>query len=364
MYRTTLLSTLLLLAPCVGCSGLGPKAIRLERTPYNLAIQETQDTQLLLNLVRLRYRDTPVFLELSGITSQISFESGAEGGAEIQKGPNLWKLGLNAKYTTAPTVTYTPLQGEKFTQQLLAPLKIETVMLLYRSGWPLKRVLRLCVQKLNQVEGAVRASGPTPETAPRFESFARVLDLIGQLNDRSKLDIVYETPGVAGQSDRIALQISKDAFDLPETQELRQLLGLDSNQKHYPLTPPLVEHADDRKLDHLEVETRSLLGALFFLSQSVEPPESDIRAGKVTVTRTESGGAFDWKDITRQLLQIHCSPQKPVDPAASVWYRGNWFYIDDADLSSKSTMSLLSQLLALQSAEIQKVVPVLTIPVR
>jgi hypothetical protein len=75
----------LILIADIGCSPLGPKTIRLERTPYNLAIQETQDTQLLLNLVRLRYRDTPVFLELNGITSQVSFESGVDSGAEIQK---------------------------------------------------------------------------------------------------------------------------------------------------------------------------------------------------------------------------------------------------------------------------------------
>ena len=65
----------------------------------------------------------------------------------------------------------------------------------------------------------------------------------------------------------------------------------------------------------------------------------------------------------RRLLQIRSALKKPVDPAASVWYRGSWFYIDDSDLSSKSTMSLLTQLLALQSAEMQKIVPVLTLPV-
>jgi hypothetical protein len=95
----------------------------------------------------------------------------------------------------------------------------------------------------------------------------------------------------------------------------------------------------------------------------VEPPETDVKAGKVTVTRTESGAVFDWKEVTLQLLQIRSASKEPADPATSVWYRGSWFYIDDADLSSKSTMSLLSQLLALQSAEIQKVVPVLTLPV-
>jgi len=237
------------------------------------------------------------------------------------------------------------------------------VMLLYRSGWPLKRVLRLCVQRLNRVEGAVRASGPTPEVAPKFEDFTRVLDLMGELNDRGYLDLVYETPPVAGQPARIVMQVANEAFALPETQELWQLLGLVPGQKHYPLTYTLVEHAGARELDHLEVETRSLLGVLFFLSQAVEPPGADAQAGRVTVTRTQAGEVFDWKNVTRQLLQIHSATDRPARAAASVWYRGSWFYIDDSDLSSKSTFSLITQLLAVQSTEVQRMVPVLTLPV-
>jgi len=37
-----------------GCQALGPRAIEASRTDYNTAILETDDEQLLLNLVRLR----------------------------------------------------------------------------------------------------------------------------------------------------------------------------------------------------------------------------------------------------------------------------------------------------------------------
>jgi hypothetical protein len=47
----------------------------------------------------------------------------------------------------------------------------------------------------------------------------------------------------------------------------------------------------------------------------------------------------------------------------SVSHRGSWFFIDDADLSSKATFSLLTHLLALQSGEVQRLVPLLTLPV-
>ena len=44
-------------------------------------------------------------------------------------------------------------------------------------------------------------------------------------------------------------------------------------------------------------------------------------------------------------------------------YRNHWFYIDDSDLTSKSTFSLLMQLFALQAGEIKASGPVFTLPV-
>src|SRR5688572_12148496 len=69
--HVTLWAAVLFAVSGSGCTRhLGPRAVKWERTHYNLAIQETDDTQLLLNLVRLKYRDTPVFLGLNGIVSQ------------------------------------------------------------------------------------------------------------------------------------------------------------------------------------------------------------------------------------------------------------------------------------------------------
>jgi hypothetical protein len=83
----------------------------------------------------------------------------------------------------------------------------------------------------------------------------------------------------------------------------------------------------------------------------------------VTVTRDEKGGRFDWRQVVGGLMEIHSSEQQPKSPYAAVRYRGYWFYIDDSNLTSKSTFSLLMQLFALQSGEIKSTAPVLTLPV-
>ncbi len=44
------------------CQNIGPKRLKPERLNYNRAIHYTEKQQKLLNIVRLRYGDSPFFL--------------------------------------------------------------------------------------------------------------------------------------------------------------------------------------------------------------------------------------------------------------------------------------------------------------
>src|SRR4051794_28798023 len=75
--RSAFLSRVALMAGCLAASGcLGPAAVRSTRMRYNEVVRSTSDEQLLMNLVRLRYADTPVFIDLPNITSQFELASG------------------------------------------------------------------------------------------------------------------------------------------------------------------------------------------------------------------------------------------------------------------------------------------------
>ena len=115
------------------------------------------------------------------------------------------------------------------------------------------------------------------------------------------------------------------------------------------------------QVEHLRVVPRSFLGIMFYLSQSIQIPERDILKGKVTLTKNSDGGKFDWFDVTGELLTIRSSAEEPPRATVRVFYRDTWFYIDDTDLDSKSTFSLLTQIYALQSGAIKDVDPILTI---
>jgi len=82
-FITSLLTAGLTLLAC-GCS-LGPQALKVSHGQYNEAIRMTRDEQLLLNLVRLRYRDAPTFLEVSSITSQFVIDQTTTVSGEINE---------------------------------------------------------------------------------------------------------------------------------------------------------------------------------------------------------------------------------------------------------------------------------------
>src|SRR6516164_2684535 len=76
--RRSVRRVVVLLAACAGLSGCaGPKAVRYTRLRYNEVIRDTNDEELLINIVRLRYADSPVFIDLPNITSQ--FEVAGRG---------------------------------------------------------------------------------------------------------------------------------------------------------------------------------------------------------------------------------------------------------------------------------------------
>jgi hypothetical protein len=74
----TLLSAAFLSAS--GCSHLGPNTVVRDRLTYNEAIATSSQQQALLNIVRLRYLDAPVFLDVSRQTSDFRPTTGRRSG--------------------------------------------------------------------------------------------------------------------------------------------------------------------------------------------------------------------------------------------------------------------------------------------
>lgn len=323
-----------------GCTGIGAARIEGDRGNYNQAIQRTNDEQLLLNLVRLKYRDTPFFMEVSHVASQFIFSAGADASSGINEGaPGTFGFGAQASFQERPTITYTPLQGDQFIKRVLAPITLQTIALLYDSGWKIDRLFLLCLQRMNKAKNAPSATGPTPDLAPDYEGFSQAVRILRRFQSRDAMELILE---INNKFPQLVMKFDAEAQDSPDLREFANLVGVSPDNGRFKLT------ALDGS-QNIRIKTRSLLGIMYYLSQGIEIPVRHQEQGIVTITHDASGRVFDWDNITGDLFKIRSADGRPHSASIAVKHRGTWFYIDDADLSSKSTFSLLAQIFSLQA---------------
>ncbi len=340
-----------------GCVGrLGPRTVPMDHFRYNQAIARAWEEQLLLNLVRLRYRDTPLFLEVGAVVStfELSGSVGASGGWSWGGGDRSSAGAIvGGTYTESPTVSYSPLQGEEFASRLLSPIPPLTLMLLSQSGWSISRLLSCCVQEINGLPNAVAAAGPTPDYVPDYADFQRLARALRQLQIAGRLEASLEP-----ESQKIQLRVrpARTPEEQAALDEMRSLLGVDPALDAYRV----VAARRPSGPDEIAVMGRSLMASLYFVSQSVEAPTADEEGGRVTVTRYPDGRPFDWSQVTSEILRVRSASEEPANAAVKVFHRGSWFYIADDDLTSKTTFSLLSFLFNLTAAGQGGQAPLLT----
>lgn len=351
-----------------GCHTTGPDGLTSGRSLYNTAIANTANQQTMLNLVRLRYRDAPVFLEVTSVSTTLELQSSLGSSLGLGFGPNrggdTFGLSAGLRYTERPTVTYLPLQGEQFATRVLSPIRPSLLVLLANSGWAIDRILAVCVQNLGPLDNAPSASGPTPDREPVYRDFREFAQLLRTLQREHQLTLSL----FGADSTDIAIHVPVDAVQREEYRRACELLGLDpadtepDGSRTIVLTPALVAgRAPEGR--RVPVVTRSLMSAMFYLSQGVTPPERDAEKGLVTLTQLEDEtGEFEWSSVLGGYFEIQSGKRRPKTAGPAVRYRGRWFWIDESDLTSKSTLGLLQQLFALQSGKIDNTGPILTLP--
>ena len=346
-----------------GCvTRMGPRTIPSARFNYNETIARSLNEQLLLNLVRLRYRDTLLFIDVGTVVAQYSLSGRASASPIVNvegKDQTEYGFGVSGSYSERPTITYEPLKGEEFAQRLLAPISPVTLILLSESGWSIERLLLCCVQQINDLKNAPSATGPTPSYFPENKDFRELAGLLRKLQMADVLNFraTYEEEQPA-MFFHLARPLPEDPWKT-EIEAVRKLLGLSDQHELFRITSETLR----RESDEIAVSGRSLLGVLFFLSQAVEAPQAHQEQGLVTVAEGPEGKSLDWAKVTGNLLRIHSQAGRPSNTFVRINYRGHWFQIEDRDLHSKATFNLLTYLFSLQAARVKGVSPLLTVPV-
>jgi len=122
-----------------GCTHLGPKTVTVDRSDYGSAIAESWKQQTLLNIVKLRYMDLPVFIDVASVVSGYSMQTGVSVNGTLSSEKaiqgNYVAAGGQAIYTDRPTITYVPMTGEKFLRGLITPIDPKSIFFMLQAGY-------------------------------------------------------------------------------------------------------------------------------------------------------------------------------------------------------------------------------------
>lgn len=350
MRRAFGLSAAVLATLALGaCAPLGPAALRANRPLFNEAVQQTESQQLLLNIVRQRYSDPVMFLDVTSISSGTSRQFNTNLLAKIlPAGRDEIQDTVGASFGESPIIFYAPNTGEKFVRQMLLPLDLRAVTVVLQAGWSVERVLLVAGESLNHVRNGA-PGGADPNT------FAKLADALRDLQRRGELAVGAE-PGPKDSSGKemvqsVVLTITAEASKSEPYRLVCAALAIACDGRPIRLKLAFGGASDGTSAT---LATRSLLSAMYYLAQGVDVPPSDVAAGVVTPTADSK--------TRSDLFHVRTSAREPAAAAVKVFYRETWFYIADDDADTKTTFALVSLFVTLQAGDVSKVTPLVSLP--
>jgi hypothetical protein len=344
-----LLTATVLLA---GCQSLGPAQLGPDRSRYGEAIAASWREQMILNVVKVRYLDTPVYLDISSVISSYSRSAELSLSATLQ--PNLPEnnsrgFGATGNYSESPTVSYEPLSGERLTNTLLRPIPPETVFGLILSGSQAEFLLRATCQSINGIRNSASSVTRGRAGDPRFDELRAAIGRIAQVGALSLRMKKTDDGKESWLGFDNAQEVSSDVA------RVKTLLGLQADLDEFRL----VFGARSQSPTGIAMLTRSLQAVIGDLAAGVELPPEDLAEGRATtLATTEASASAD------RLLYIHSARERPQGLDLAVRYRDRWFWVDDRDLMSKRTLMFLYMFVALVENGSVPQGPLLTIPAR
>ena len=348
-----------------------------------------RDSQMLKNLVRMRYGAPPVFTTVGTVTekykqapSQVSLTGavssvlGSSVDNSVQSENNLLgQVGIGGARET--TVQYSPLVGKELNETMNQRLGLETVFALTQSGFSIERVLAITVERFGPALNAPFASGPTPDDLPEQEEFNKyeeILVALRGLRQQNKIRFLNASPDEICPSAETKKEKSSiiacfldendclcESSNDPQWKKLTNLLKAEDSKGVLMLTSSEAGSGSE-----IKVRTRSLFGIMHYLSQNVKVPDGDREIVKTSKSGTgggcgEEGEKRDGWDCSPAgqrfevvssdtQPQMICSGPETAEDCASVVARhnGHWFYIDAKDHNSKATFALLTKLFEIQ----------------
>jgi len=329
-----------------GCATLGPQSIPRDRQGYSSAISDSWKEQTLLNIVRLRYADAPMFLDVSSIVASYSAEGQLDAGVAFPpQGSASSSVGGYGRLTTRPTISYAPLTGEKFTLSLLRPIPPASVFQMIQAGYPADFILGATTRAINgryNRSAGINARQADAEFVELAAAFRRIQQSEGlgmrvEKREHGEATLLFFRGDTTPQLEAdIALA--------------RRLLAIQPSGEF-----SLVYGSVQRGPNEIALLTRSMLEILMDFSNCIDVPPAHVSSGRTYAGYPERvAGA-------QRLATIHSGSTAPADAYTAVRYRDTWYWVDDHDLASKRAFAFMMMFFSLAETGHTAAPPVLTI---
>ncbi|MBF0525686.1 MAG: hypothetical protein HQK56_11390, partial [Deltaproteobacteria bacterium] len=179
-----------------GCS-MGPRVLKGNRAMFNVSIQQSNNEQMMINLLRVRYLEAPLFLRIGAVSAAFNYEAAVGGSMQIPEHTylpatmaNIITPNLALRYNEAPTITYTPLEGEQYTTQVLSEISLDRFALLCRSGWSVGYLMSVVMERIGDLDNFPMRAGQVNRVAGSNDRFAELSRILGEMQNRGDMDIV------------------------------------------------------------------------------------------------------------------------------------------------------------------------------
>jgi hypothetical protein len=340
------------------CASIGPGTVPHDRIDYATAIGDSWKAQTLLNIVKLRYADMPIFLEVAQVIAGYQVQSALTGSFAAGNvtaglvGPFTAAGTATAAgtYTDRPTVIYSPLTGTDFLRRLMTPVPPSSVLFMLQSGYSAERIMPIMLDSINGLNNESnrlrRAADP---------KFIRLVELIREGQLAGAIQIRIERPKEGAESSVLIFGPSMDPQLAARGRELKGLLGIKPDLRELKVNYGGYSGKDDE----IDMMTRSMLQIMLEFAAIVQVPQSDVVQGKAAPGLVDTQAAVA---LNGPPLRVLVTDTPPQDVYVAVQYDRRWFWIADTDIQSKNTFAIIMLLFSIADTGVKGSAPVVTIP--
>jgi hypothetical protein len=345
-----LVATLTACAMLAGCGSLGPKTMDRDQLNYGNSIGDNWKNQMLGNIVKIRYVDMPVFVDVGSIVSGYSLSTtvnGRLGFNDSFSSGNTQGLGASGTYTDRPTITYMPKTGDDYLRAILEPVSPRKLLTLVQAGYSAELLFTWSVQSINGIHNWSASAGGTKAADPAFLEWTQLMQELQGLGA-----VGFELDSDANKKHDIILVLEKR--NLPESTMQKssragEIIGLDPDKDRYRVMyAPFKINAET-----LSIQTRSVIQMLGAMAGFIEVPAE---------AAAFATPGYDLSQTSRLPFHVLSGPSQPDQSFARVKYGDYWYWIDNADIASKRVFTLMLFITTLTNQATDDNAPVLTIP--